>query len=208
MPGLTPRSSANSSNLQDKKWKLHKGTTLLRGRQLDTGIRRVRLRMRMNGTNVLINSSTAGFFREVALSLLWEPNPATQSASFATRRILSKPLLRDTAIQVISHKRRHERVDVVVLLPPSFSLFADQTKTFSWHRVSPEQTGSVGPATAAIRGGTLGFAMSMMLLENHLKGLHHDRCGRLLQTVSCAVMNVQLGDFIQCEGSCRMEPTA
>jgi hypothetical protein len=107
----------------------------------------------------------------------------------------------ETPIRAISNKEWQERTDVVVLFPASLRLLADQMKPRSRCLISLEQTGSIGSRTVAIRCGAVGFAMTVLLPETHLERLHDDGYDRLLQTMSCAVMNVSRGVILHCDGS-------
>src|SRR2546427_566469 len=89
---------------------------------------------------------------------------------------LQQPLLKifvyTAAARSISNKTRHECTNVVALFPPPFGLFADQMKTDSRHRISHEQSRTVGVAASLIWSEALRFRVPMILLKDHLKGLH------------------------------------
>jgi len=50
-----------------------------------------------------------------------------------SKQAFSELLIGNACIRTVSHKRRHERTDVVVLFPASLSFFADQMKARSCH---------------------------------------------------------------------------
>jgi hypothetical protein len=63
-------------------------------------------------------------------------NPVSRSreASGSLTQPSSQSLISNTAIQAVSHKRRHQWTDVIVLFPSSFRLFANQMKARGGNR--------------------------------------------------------------------------
>lgn len=122
-----------------------------------------------------------------------QPGFVLQRSQWYLTQPSSQPLVGNSAVYAISHKRRHQCTDVIVLFPSLFRLFANQMKAGGGHGISLEQPRSISLAKGSIWRGTLGFGMPMVLLKYDFKGLHKYRHSRTSENVGRAVVNVHVG---------------